>query len=168
MFAVAILARSIFHVATRGFYARQNTKTPFIISLFSIGATILLSIFFSLSNFGPEGLAMAQSIGAVLEISFLFWILQKNSHSELFNHEFWQKIGRILFSGVICACITYSMTKFLPLMSSDDSIFDTFPKFFTITIAGFISYILAGYLLNLEETIPVINKLKKIIFGNIK
>lgn len=41
---VAIFARSVFHIVSRGFYARQDTKTPFLVSVFAIGLTIILNI----------------------------------------------------------------------------------------------------------------------------
>ncbi len=44
MLCVAIFAKSVFHIASRGFYAYQDTKTPFIVSIFAIGLTILLSV----------------------------------------------------------------------------------------------------------------------------
>ena len=38
---VAIFAQSVFHIASRGFYARQDTRTPFRISIISIVLSML-------------------------------------------------------------------------------------------------------------------------------
>ncbi len=165
---ISIFANSIFHIAARGFYARQDTKTPFIVSIFSIGLTIILSIFFSVIGCGPEGLGWAQSIGTMLEICVLLAILQRRSKHRLLDSAFWRNFAKTVFATVIAGCVAYSMTKFFPLMATDDSIFTTFPKFCLISIAAILAYIIAGYFLNLEQVRPIAEKVKKLLFRNIE
>ena len=165
-FIVAIFAQSVFHIASRGFYAYQDTRTPLFVSIFAIGSTIALSALFYKLGFGPDGLGWAQSIGAVAEIFVLLFILNHRSKNKLLNKTFWKTIRKMFFCGAVTACVAYSMTKFFPLMSTDDSIFTTFPKFCLITLVSFIAYILASYFLNLDEVAPVVEKFKKIVFRN--
>ena len=165
---VSVFARSIFHIASRGFYARQDTKTPFIVSVIAVGLSMLLSVIFSLVfNWGPEGLGWAQSIGALVEIILLLGILEIQSKGKLLNHEYWSSLVRMLFATLITGCVAYSMTKFLPLMSTDNSIFITFPKFFIITAVSAVTYLIAGYFLNIEEVKPIFAKIKKALFRNV-
>ena len=165
---LAILARSIFHIASRGFYAYQDTKTPFIVSIFAIGSTILLSILFYVFGYGTDGLGWAQSLGAVLEIIILLFILNRRSKRELLNRDFVKGVSRMLFATLITACVAYSMTKFFPLMATDNSFFSTFPKFCLISAGSLVAYLLASYFLGLEEAEPILEKLKKLLFGNLK
>lgn len=164
---IAIFARSVFHIASRGFYARQDTKTPFIISILAVGFSTILAIVFAIAGFGPNGLGYAQSIGALLEITILLFILQKQSAKKLLDKTFWSALYRMLFATVITACVSYSMTKFIPLRSTDVSIFVTAPKFAIISAVSLASYLVAGYFLNLEEVTPIIDKLKHIVFRNL-
>ncbi|MBQ3261190.1 murein biosynthesis integral membrane protein MurJ [Candidatus Saccharibacteria bacterium] len=163
---VAIFAQSIFHIASRGFYAYQDTKTPLIVSIIAIGFTIGLSVLFYALGFGPDGLGWAQSIGSVLEVFILLFVLNRRSNWKLLDHTFVKAIHRMLFAGGITACVAYSMTKFLPLMATDDSFFVTFPKFCVITVVSLLAFALASFFLDLEEIKPVIKKLKQIIFRN--
>lgn len=166
---IAIFARSVFHIASRGFYARQDTKTPFVVSLIAVGLSIVLSIIFSLVfKFGPEGLGWAQSIGAILEIVILLSILEKRSAGKLFNQRFWSGFWRMALSTVIAGCVAYSMTKFFPLLKTDDSFFTTFPKFCLITFVSALAYIIAGYFLELDEVRPIVAKFRKIVFRNVE
>lgn len=165
---LAILARSIFHIASRGFYAYQDTKTPFIVSIFAIGSTILLSILFYVLGYGTDGLGWAQSLGAVLEIVILLFILNRRSDRELLNKNFWKGVSRMFFACLVTACVAYSMTKFFPLMATDNSFFSTFPKFCLISGVSLVAYLLASYFLGIEEVEPVFDKLKKLLFGNLK
>lgn len=164
---IAIFARSVFHIASRGFYARQDTKTPFIISILAVGFSTILAIVFAIAGFGPNGLGYAQSIGALLEITILLFILQKQSAKKLLDKTFWIALYRMLFATIITACVSYSMTKFIPLRSTDVSIFVTAPKFAIISAVSLASYLVAGYFLNLEEVTPIIDKLKHIVFRNL-
>lgn len=165
---ISIFAHSIFHIAARGFYARQDTKTPFIISIIAVGSSIVLAIIFSLLGCGPEGLGWAQSIGAVLEIAILLRLLQKRDNKQLLDRNFWKGFARITFASLITGCVAYSMTKFFPLMATDDSFFIIFPKFCLITIVSLGTYLIAGYFLDVEQVQPIIEKIKKILFRNIE
>lgn len=165
---VAIFARSVFHIASRGFYASQDTKTPFIVSIIAIGLTILLSVIFYLLDLGVEGLGWAQSIGAMVEIIILIVILQNRSKYKMLNLEFFKGFARMLFATFITGCVAYSMTKFLPLMATDNSFVQTFPKFCIIAGTSLIAYMLASYFLGLSEVQPFFAKLKKIVFRNVK
>jgi putative peptidoglycan lipid II flippase len=165
---ISIFCRSVFHIATRGFYAHQNTKTPLIISIIAIGITIGLAIAFTFAGFGPEGLAYAQSIGAVVEIAILLTVQHIQMKGKLLNREFWRDFSKTAFAAAITGAIAYSMTKFFPLRAVDNSFFDTFPKFCLITGTSLIVYIIAGYFLGLEEVKPITAKIKKIIFRNVR
>lgn len=160
---ISLIANSIFHIASRGFYAHQNTKTPFYVSLLTVGITIALAILLSLIGCGVEGLGWAQSIGTLLEVVILIALLQKQSDRQLLNTAFWKNLTRIGFATAITGCVAYSLTKFFPFMASDDSIFMVFPKFCVITFGSFLTYIIAGYFLNVEQVKPIIERLKKIL-----
>lgn len=165
---LAIFARSIFHIASRGFYANQDTKTPFIVSIFAIGLTMGLSAAFYFMGFGVEGLGYAQSIGAVVEIIILLALLHKRSGGQLLNKGFWRAFSRMLLATLICGCVSYALVKFMPLMASDTSLVITAPKFLLISVVSMIAYLIASYCLNLKEATPIIAKIKKTLFKNLK
>ena len=168
MLCIAIFARSVFHIASRGFYAYQDTKTPFRVSIVAIGLTILLSIWFYMSGFGVAGLGLAQSLGAIIEIIILLSILQRRSKNKLLNKDFWKAMTRIVIATVIAGCVAFSLTKFIPLMATDNSLVITIPKFFLISGISIVVYGIASFFLNLEEVKPVVAQVKKILFKNLK
>ena len=165
---IAIFARSVFHIASRGFYAHQDTKTPFIISIFAVGLTILLSVLFYILGMGVDGLGMAQSIGAIFEIIVLLSILQKRSGKRILNRAFFIAFTRMLFATFITACVAFSMTKFIPLMATDNSLVITVPKFMLIAALSLSAYLAASYFLNIKESKPIWDYIKKILFRNAK
>ncbi len=164
---IAIFARSVFHIASRGFYARQDTKTPFIVSIIAVGLSTVLAILFSIWGFGPEGLGYAQSIGALLEIFILLGILNRRSGHKIISKSFRKGIFKMIISAAITGAVAYSMTKFFPLRSTDTSILATLPKFFLISVISIAVYVLSGYFFDLPEVKPIVEKVKKILFRNV-
>lgn len=165
---IAIFARSVFHIASRGFYAYQDTKTPFRVSIVAIGLTIALSVLFYMVGWGVDGLGFAQSIGAVVEIVILLFILERRSKRQLLDRAFWKAVARMIFATAIAGCVAFSLTKFIPLMATDASLVITIPKFLLIASVSIIAYAIASFFLDLDEIQPILNYVKKILFKNAK
>lgn len=71
-FAISLFAQALIPLLIRVFYARHNSKTPFIIGLISALLNIFLSIKFSLS-LGAAGLALAFSLSSIINL-ILLWL----------------------------------------------------------------------------------------------
>lgn len=165
---IAIFARSVFHIASRGFYAYQDTKTPFRVSIVAIGLTIALSVCFYLMGWGVDGLGLAQSLGAIVEIIILLYILQRRSAHKIMNKNFYKTMARMLVATVVAGCVAFSLTKFIPLRITDVSLVITIPRFLLIASGSVVAYLIASYFLNLEEVRPIFDYIKKILFKNAK
>ena len=165
---VAIFARSVFHIASRGFYAYQDTRTPFRVSIVAVGLTVGLSAMAYFLGWGVDGLGLAQSAGALVEIVILLFILQRRSRGEILDKGFWKSFIRMLFATLIAGCVAFSMAKFVPLMATDSSLVITIPKFLLVAGVSILAYIAASYFLGLEEVEPIIRRLKQILFRNAK
>ncbi len=165
---VAIFARSVFHIASRGFYAYQDTRTPFVVSIVAVGLTIVLSAMAYFLGWGVDGLGIAQSAGALVEIVILLFILQRRSHGSILDRGFFKAFLRMLVATLVTGCVTFSMAKFVPLTIEDTSLVITIPKFLLIIGVSLVTYIVASYFLNLEEVKPIIRRLKQILFRNVR
>lgn len=164
---VAIFSRSIFHIASRGFYAKQDTRTPFIVSIVAVGLSTLLAVWFTLLGWGPDGLGWAQSIGAAMEVIILLILLQKRSGGALFNRDFIVSMQKMALAGVACGAAAYGMTKLIPFRVTDDSIVMTLPRFALITIVAMGAYMLAGYVLKIPEVRVVVERVKNMLFRKV-
>lgn len=166
-FVIAIFCSSCFHIASRGFYARQDTKTPFTISVitFIVQSAVMFGLF--KLGFGPEGLAYAVSFGTVFELTGLLIFQNRAMDHKLFNADFWSAIIRIAISAAVGGVVCYIMTRLIPLRAANNSFFSTFPKFCVITAVGGVAYLLMCVILRVEEVKPVFAYLKRILFRNI-
>lgn len=166
--AVAILFRSIYHIAARSFYAQQDTKTPLYVSIFAIALNIGLAVWFTLIlDRGPYGLAWAQSIVAMTEVGILFFIMAKRI-PDLFNVAFMHAIGRMLIATALMGIITYILVKIFPLRGADQKFFETLPKFVLIAVVSLGAYVWISRALKLTEANPVIKRVKSLLFGLVR
>ncbi len=166
---VAMLFRSVYHIAARSFYAQQDTKTPLYISFFSIGLNVALAIWFTMSlDTGPIGLAFAQSITAAIEVFVLFIVIDRRLEGGFFDKQIAHAIGRMLSATGFTAVVAYSMVRMLQLQSTDLSLTTTIPKFMAITIVSFTVYLGICRMMKLEETYPVIARIERFVFGGVR
>lgn len=163
--AVAILFRSIYHIASRSFYAQQDTKTPLYISLVSVGLNIFLAIALAFwMDWGIMGVAMAAAIASIVEVIILFSIMSIRLKG-LFDVVFANAVARMMSATGFMAIVTYLMVLWLPLQGGEQSFFTTFPSFALIAAVSMGAYVFICRLLKLEEPVPVIDRMKRILFG---
>jgi len=166
--AVAILFRSIYHIAARSFYAQHDTRTPLYISIFTISLNIALAIYFTMVlNMNVYGLAWAQSIVAAVEVAILFFIMSLRIPN-LFTMDFLHAIGRMASATGLMAIVTYISVKVFELNVADQSLGATLPKFILIVAISGASYLAFSHLFKLSETQPIISRLKKLIFSEVR
>ncbi len=165
---VAILFRTIYHMAARAFYARQDTKTPLYISIFSISLNIILAIVLSMVlKMGAYGLAWAQSTVAVLEVVVLLAVMNRQM-PKLFDMTFVRAIFKMIIAGTITGVVCYIAVLIMPFRYHDDSFFSAFPKFVIISLVSFGAYAAASKWLKLPEIDPILARLKKVLFGRLE
>lgn len=165
---VAILFRTIYHMAARAFYVRQDTKTPLYISIFSITLNIILAIVLSMVlKMGAYGLAWAQSTVAVLEVVVLLAVMNRQM-PKLFDMTFVRAIFKMILAGIVTGVVCYIGVLVLPFRYHDDSFFSAFPKFVIISLVSFGAYAAASKWLKLPEIDPILARLKKVLFGRLE
>ena len=165
---VAILFRTIYHMAARAFYARQDTKTPLYISIFSITLNIILAIVLSMVlKMSAYGLAWAQSTVAVLEVVVLLAVMNRQM-PKLFDMTFVRAIFKMIIAGTITGVVCYIAVLIMPFRYHDDSFFSAFPKFVIISMVSFGTYAVASKWLKLPEIDPILARLKKVLFGRLE
>ena len=167
-FVVAIFCQSLYHIVARGYYAKQNIRTPLVISIIAFVVQVIFAILLSMMNFGPEGLAYAVSISAFFEVFVLLAFLHKDTGKKLINKPLLFAMLKILIASLITGAISYIVTKLLPLRSTDNSFLSTFPKFFVICLVSGITYIIVCWIMKVEEVKPVVDKITGALFKNVK
>jgi putative peptidoglycan lipid II flippase len=167
---VAIFFRILYAIISRWFYAQKDTKTPLFVSLFVISLNVFLAITLGRPEprgYGVDGLAMAQSIVAAVEVFVLSVIMLYRDH-RLFNAEFWNGVWRIVSVTGFSVVAAFIMVSFYPLGARDRGIITLGTKLFFIAGVTFSVHVLLSSLFGLEEAKPIISRIRKIILTPIK
>jgi len=168
LLCAAIFFRIIYSIISRWFYSQKDTRTPLIVSLFTILLNIILA--YSLArprSYGIEGLAIAQSVVAAVEVVILMSIMLFRDQ-KLFTLYFWGGVWRIIsvtgFSVVAC----FIMISLYPLGFHDRGVVTLGSKLLLISSVTFAVHVGVSALFDLEEARPVLKRAKEIIFKPVK
>ncbi len=166
LLAGAILFRTLYALVSRWFYAQKDTITPLMISVFAIGLNIVLATLLARrppAGFGIEGLAIAQSLVATAEVLILMSIMVWRDH-HLLTRDFWAGVIKILSVTGFTAMTAYIMVKLVPLTVGDKGFITLGTKLLLIVVPTAIVHVLVSYLYGLEESQPIMNRLRNLIF----
>ena len=76
VYALGLAAYASLHLLNRAFYALQDTKTPMLIGMMTVGVNILLSLLWRLGG-GEYGLAAAYTTAGIVNMLLLLALLHK-------------------------------------------------------------------------------------------
>jgi putative peptidoglycan lipid II flippase len=165
---LAIFFRIIYSIISRWFYAQKDTRTPLFVSFFTIALNISLSVTLARpTSYGVAGLALAQSIVAMVEVIILFVIMLFRDH-KLFDANFWDGIWRIVSVTGFSAVAGFIMVSLYPLGAVDRGIFTLGSKLFMIAGVTFAVHVAISALFGLEEVGPIFRRIHKITLGRLR
>jgi putative peptidoglycan lipid II flippase len=75
LLVLGLPAFSVYLFVFRGFYALENTKTPFLINIFENALNIAIAV--ALASMGAEGLAIAYAVAYTIAVFPALWALHK-------------------------------------------------------------------------------------------
>jgi len=138
-FAFGVPAFSILKIFSNFFFARNDTKLPFYLSVISVILNILISVLF-FRKLGFVIIPIATSISSWINVILYFYFIKKgNLHN--FDKTFIYKFYRMIFSTVVMGIILYLLLG----LFSDKFNYNESWKFiylFIIVITSLFSYLL--------------------------
>lgn len=148
-FSLGLLAQSLVHLLVRGFYALSNTKTPFIIGLiaelFSIIAALVL-----MRPLGAPGLALAASIGVILNAAMLLFALR--AHTKTYQEdELLPLIFKVSIATMIMAVVVQALKYPLAEIFNQQYFWGILGQGFIAGVVGLVIYGFLCYILKIPE-----------------
>jgi putative peptidoglycan lipid II flippase len=162
---LAILFRIVYSMVSRYFYAFKDTTTPLVVSIFAIALNVYLA--FALAKpdtWSISGLALAQSIVAVVEVTLLLAVIFYRNPG-FFNINFLGGIVRILSVSGFSMMTTFFTISLLPLQISDRGVVTLGAKFGFIAVSTLLIHLVISYVFGLSEARVVIHKIKAVILS---
>ena len=154
-YSFGILGIGVFDLISKVFYSLKDTRTPMIISLFTVGLNIVLNIILS-KIMGFSGLALATSISVTASSIILLVLLIK----KIPEH----KLGitgvtlKAFFSTLIMGILMYYLNKIMNTAAS--SLYIQIVKVAAIVFAGFLIYLIQLYVLKVNELFSILEFVK--------
>ena len=140
-FAFGVPAFSILKIFSNFFFARNDTKTPFYLSVISVTLNIFISVSL-FSRFGFVIIPIATSISSWINVFMHYYFIKERN---LYSHDskFIYKFPRIILSVVVMGAAIYLLLGFI----SDKFDYNESWKFiylFTIVIISLFIYFLTA------------------------
>lgn len=158
-FALSLFSQSIIPLLTRVFYARHNSKTPFIIGLCTATVNVVLALLLK-KKFGVAGLALAFSIDNILNFLALWAVL----HWEIGDMDETRiLISTVKFSSaaIVCGLAVQSAKLIIEPFVNMDKFWGIFTQGFLAGIIGIAVYLAICVLLRSEELFSFWSSVKR-------
>jgi putative peptidoglycan lipid II flippase len=154
-FSLSLFAQALIPLLARGFYALQDTWTPFLIGLSGALINIIAAIYLK-DIYGVRGLAFGFSIAAVCQLALL-WISLRHKVGTLKESSVIIFLGKISFAACLMAIVIQQLK--VPISHAVDMtrLWGIFAQGLLAGLAGIAIYILMSWLLQVEE-ISIIKK----------
>lgn len=160
LLSLSIAPQAISHVLVRSFYALQNTKTPFFISLATVvvhlAVSYVLAVVFGI---GILGLALGTTVADTFSIVLLLSILEKKVGRLYIYKDIFKMLLATLFTGIflwgpmhLLDRFVFDTTRTLPLLLLT----------FTASLIGLLVYLLLSFVLRVPQLSTVTNLIKRL------
>lgn len=153
LFSLGLFAQALVPLLARGFYALQNTKTPFVIAVISALVNIITALVL-MKPLGVAGLALAASVGAVVNMSLLaanLYQITKNLELDKLLALLWRLSIAALCMGSALQWLKYPLARIFNLQY----FWGIFMQGFIAGIIGLAIYGVICYFLRVPEFMEI-------------
>jgi putative peptidoglycan lipid II flippase len=162
-YAPGIIGYSVVKVAAPGFYSLQDTRTPVIVSLITIGSNLGLNVWLNWW-IGFKGLALGTAIAANLNAVLLLFFLSRRLGG-LDGAHVWRTFGKIVAASLVMAVAVYFVEAWLHAWLPVPAILPGLVRIFGSIAAGMLVLAGAAHALHITEfreaTTRVISRLRR-------
>ncbi len=160
IFAISMFAQGLIPLLARSFYAHEDTKTPMMISIFSIALNVLLSWYLA-QSFGVIGLAMAFSIASIVNMLLLYITLHFRVKG-INDNKILRSLLMISINAVSAGAIAYAGLYLLAPLVNMQTFWGIFIQGVGAGLLGLITYLILSILFKVEEMEIVRRLLKRV------
>ena len=150
-FAIGLGGHIVVHVLTRAFYAMQDTRTPVMWAVVAVAINVPLMAWL-VGPMGVEGLALALSISAVIEVIGLLWSLQRRIES-IHAGQILASVGRSALGAGAAALLMFGGLKLVEAGAGAllDNVVGRLLVLLALTAAGGLIYVVVAAALRAPE-----------------
>lgn len=169
LLAISLTAQGLISLLSRAFYARQNTKTPVLVSLIAMLINALLSYWLSF-GLGIIGIALGFVIASLFQFALLLWLF--HSHLRLvkdlapatlkqFDYYIISLTTKIVFAATIMGFVSYiSLYLTAPLLNTR-TVIGIFLQAGFATLVAAVTYLYLTTIMSIPDAIKIKSALNR-------
>jgi putative peptidoglycan lipid II flippase len=161
-FIGSLFAQSVVFILVRAYFAKDDTKTPFIMGSISAGVNIIAALLL-VPLYGVIGLGIAYSIAAFCQMVLLILPLRSRIGS-MNEGRIARSLTKLVFAGVVCGISVQFMKNIVVEFITLDTFLGVLAQGLIAGTVGFIIYLGTAYLFKSEELLEFLAGLKKKLF----
>ena len=143
--AVGLVGFSVYVFALRGFYAHEDTRTPFLVNLFENVLNVVLAVLL-VERHGVLGLGLAFGIAYMVASLVVVWLLH-TKHGAIQ----WERLASILWRTVTASAVMGAVVWSIQFGLEARSGFTRIAELFLSVGAGVLTYVVGLYMLRVPE-----------------
>lgn len=157
VFMIGLPAFTLFYVVLRGFYALEDTRTPFVITIvFSVAWLIMAVPLFNVMPAGGEqvaALAFTYSASYWLALALAWVLLSRRTGGLRTRHTLWSLARMGLATAVAFAVMLMALSPRVPFVTGwrTGDVWSTLFSVVVVALIGMVSYVLVAWLLRVSE-----------------
>jgi putative peptidoglycan lipid II flippase len=166
LFAVSLFAQALIPLYARAFYARHNTMVPMIIGFITIAVNVVVT-YYAVDKFGVPGMVLAFSITSILQLILLLMELHHRIGS--IRDDYLMVNTLKILIAALCGGIAAQAMKYAvePLVDMQ-TYWGILIQGGTSAIIGFAVYLMAAWLLKVDDSDHLKRLLKSAITKSVK
>ncbi len=155
---LGLFAEAVILLLIRGFFALQDTKTPFWLGLVSSVFRIFGAWFFA-QYFGPAGLALGYALGGVVNM-ILLWVFLERKAGDLRFKEILISGLKIFLASFLAGSAAYLVLQIMDIFVDTHKVIGIFAQGLAAGIFGIFIYFIVCLLLRSQEMIAFWRSIK--------
>lgn len=148
-FALSLLAQALIPLLARSFFAQKNTKTPVVISIIAVSVNVITAVLLA-PYFGVVGLALAFSIGSLINMLLLLTVLRVQ-FGDLDDDKIFTNVGKILALTALSGLVVQGLKYFLAPIVDMTTFFGVFMQTAGALLGGAAVYLGIAIAFRFEE-----------------
>ena len=149
-FTLSLFAQALYPLIVRVFFALRDVKTPLITAVFAVIIERSLAWYLLKKGMGAPGLALAFSVGSVLDLALL-WVLLRHRVGDLAEKKIFIALVQLSGAGLLMALVIQIMKTLLASVVNMQTGLGIFTQGFLAGVAGLLAYVGVAYAMGSEE-----------------
>jgi putative peptidoglycan lipid II flippase len=159
LFSISLFAQASIPLLVRMFYARQDSKKPFLIGLVSVTVDIILSILLS-RKMGVAGLALSFSIANIINF-VLLWVSLKIDLGDMDEYKILLSVAKFSAAALACGIVAQAMKSIIWPFIDMTKLWGVFTQGLLSGLAGIFIYIIVCWLLKSGELSNLVSSIRR-------